>query len=99
MEISWGIVATTSLEGFTLVFHYVAHGYHRAHGFEPAGLYKLKANCLFFVSSKFRIMESVCDKPQAARTKGPKIRVVGAIRVDNHKQVVLNVEVKPSRLL
>lgn len=26
-------------------------------------------------------MESVCDKPQAARTKGPKIRVVGAIRV------------------
>ena len=28
-------------------------------------------------------MESVCDKPQAARTRGPKIRVVGAIRVDN----------------
>ena len=27
-------------------------------------------------------MESVCDKPQAARTRGPKIRVVGAIRVD-----------------
>ena len=44
-------------------------------------------------------MESVCDKPQAARTRGPKIRVVGAIRVGNHKQVVLNVEVKPSRLL
>ena len=43
-------------------------------------------------------MESVCDKPQAARTRGPKIRVVGAIRVDNHKQVVVNVEVKPSRL-
>ena len=43
-------------------------------------------------------MESVCDKPQAARTRGPKIRVVGVIRVDNHKQVVLNVEVKPSRL-
>ena len=40
-------------------------------------------------------MESVCDKPQAARTRGPKIRVVGAIRVGNHKQVVLNVEVKP----
>ena len=43
-------------------------------------------------------MESVCDKPQAARTRGPKIRVVGAIRVGNHKQVVVNVEVKPSRL-
>ncbi len=40
-------------------------------------------------------MESVCDKPQAARTRGPKIRVVGAIRVDDHKQVVVNVEVKP----
>ncbi len=43
-------------------------------------------------------MESVCDKPQAARTRGPKIRVVCAIRVGNHKQVVVNVEVKPSRL-